>query len=53
MPKGNPDAESEPSIRWDACQEYEGSWDIGHREIGVPKDKKVETSKVSKSRELI
>jgi hypothetical protein len=22
---GNPDAESEPSIRWDACQEHRGS----------------------------
>jgi hypothetical protein len=33
IPKGNPDAESEPSIRWDACQEYGGS--RGSTRVGI------------------
>jgi hypothetical protein len=32
IPRGNPDAESEPSIRWDACQEYGGSQGSANRE---------------------
>jgi hypothetical protein len=33
IPKGNPDAESEPSIRWDACQEHGGSRGSANREL--------------------
>ena len=31
IPRGNPDAKSEPSIRWDVCQEYGGSQGLAYR----------------------
>jgi hypothetical protein len=33
IPRGNPDAKSEPSIRWDMCQEYGGSQGSTDREF--------------------
>jgi hypothetical protein len=40
---------SEPSVQRDRCRRSGASRHISNREIGVPKDKIIETSKVSKS----